>query len=235
MNVATPIISHYLAQHPIINSLTDPQLQELEYNSSLKTLKKGEFISFPQMSRNIYLILSGRIKIYEIEDDGSSFIKELLKEGDFFGETYGTNPPIQVECAEASSNSAVVSIIAYSVFEEISQKNYKFSNGFNQIIWKRYKQIELRYRNLAFLKDTKSRLISLLAEWAKDDSERLDNKIILETDLTHKDIASLICSTRVTVTNIFNELRDAGEINYSKGRIEIKLPIPWKFFPVRPI
>jgi len=221
MNIATPIISHYLAQHPIINSLTDPQLQDLEYNSRLKTLKKGEFFSFPQTSRNIYLILSGRIKIYEIEDDGRSFIKELLKEGQFFGESHGSNPHIQMEYAEAISHCAVVSVIAFSVFEEISQQNYKFSNGFNQIIWKRYKQIEQRYRNLAFLKDTKSRLISLLAEWAKDDGERLGNKIVIETDLTHKDIASLICSTRVTVTNIFNELRDIGEINYSKGRIEM--------------
>ena len=221
MKTITPIIRHYLAKHSLIHSLTDHQLQDLEYNSKLRTLKKGEFIPLPQSDKNIYLILSGRIKIYEMDEEGNSLIKELLKDGDFFGDYYDGNSFIQLECAEAMSENVVISVVRFSVIKEILKQNHVFSNGFNQVIWKRYKQIEQRYRNLAFLKDTKSRLVSLLTEWAKGDGEKFGDKIVLETDLTHKDIASMICSTRVTVTNILNELRHTGEISYSKGRIEM--------------
>ncbi len=221
MKIATPIIRHYLSQHPLINSLTDFQMQNLEYNSKLKTLKKGEFISLTNHSKNIYLILSGRIKIYEMDEEGNSLIKELLKGGDFFGEQHDGNSNIQLECAESISEQVIISVINSSVIQEMLEKNYAFSNGYNQVIWKRFKQIEQRYRNLAFLKDTKSRLISLLTEWAKGDGERRGDKIVLETYLTHKDMAGMICSTRVTVTTILNQLRDTGEINYSRGRIEM--------------
>lgn len=221
MKIATPIIRHYLAQHPLINSLTDHQMQDLECNSKLKTLKKGEFISLCNTDKNTYLILSGRMKIYEMDNEGNSLIKELLKGGDFFGEHHDDNSNIQLECVEAISDHVVISVVTSTVIQEMLKRNHAFSNGYNQVIWKRYKQIEQRYRNLAFLKDTKSRLISLLAEWAKGEGERKGDKIVLETDLTHKDIAGMICSTRVTVTTILNQLRHTGEINYSRGRIEM--------------
>jgi len=221
MKTSTPIIRHYLTEHALISSLTDTEMKDLESNSKVKTLKKGEFISLTNNNRNTYLILSGRMKIYEMDDEGNSLIKELLKDGDFFGGYHDGNSNLQLECVEAMSCNVVVTAVNSSVIEEILKKNPVFSSGYNQVIWKRYKQIEQRYRNLAFLKDTKSRLISLLAEWAKGDGERKGNKIVLETELTHKDIASMICSTRVTITTILNQLRHTGEINYSRGRIEM--------------
>ena len=219
---STPIIKHHLADHPLVSSLTTNQLQEIQNNSKLKTLKKGGQITFHDEGANIYLILSGRVKIFESGGDGYPFIKEILKEGDFFGEHDRCFTHNQIESAAAISEKVLISSITYAVFKSILQQNRQFLLRFNEILWKKHLQIEKRYRDLVFLKDTRSRLTRLLLELAEGSGRHEGDSIIVETNLTHQDIASMICSTRVTVTNILNQLREEGEINYSKGKIEIK-------------
>ncbi len=219
---STPIIKHHLAEHPLVSSLTTNQLQEIQNNSKLKTLKKGEQITFHDAGLTIYLILSGRVKIFESGVDEHPFIKEILKEGDIFGEHDRSIPQNLTESAAAISEKVLISSITYPVFESVLQQNKQFSLRFNELLWKKHQQIEKRYRDLVFLKDTRSRLIRLLLELAEEAGKHEGDSIVFETNLTHQDIASMICSTRVTVTNILNQLREEGEINYSKGKIEIK-------------
>ena len=70
-------------------------------------------------------------------------------------------------------------------------------------------------------RDVKTRLIVFLKEWTEKDGKIEGNTIILKNYLTHQDIASLICSTRQTVTQLFNELRDKGCIDYSRTEIVV--------------
>lgn len=217
----TPIIKHHLAEHPIVSSLTNSQLHALQSNSKLRTLKKGDLIAYEDSGSNIYLILAGRVKIFESGSNGLPFIKEILKDGDFFGEHYRSTHDL-FESAAAISDKVLISSITTPIFKSILKENAEFAHRYNELLIKKHAQIEERYRDLVFLKDTKSRLIRLLVELAKGEDPSGNGAIIVETSLTHQDIASMICSTRVTVTNILNQLREEGEINYSKGRIEIK-------------
>jgi len=85
----------------------------------------------------------------------------------------------------------------------------------------RLKRLENRYANLVF-KDVRSRLISFLKDWATKEGSNNNNEIILKNYLTHQDIASLICSTRQTVTALFNDLKEKGALDYSRSEIIIK-------------
>ena len=49
-----------------------------------------------------------------------------------------------------------------------------------------------------------------------------NDEIILKNYLTHQDIASLICSTRQTVTALFNDLKEKGALDYTRNEIIIK-------------
>ena len=69
-------------------------------------------------------------------------------------------------------------------------------------------------------KDVKSRLIYCFKEWAKKEGKKLGDKVIVKNSLTHNDLANLISTSRQTVTNILNELKEAGAINYNRREIE---------------
>ena len=46
-----------------------------------------------------------------------------------------------------------------------------------------------------------------------------EKDVMVKNYLTHNDIAGLICSTRQTVTLLFNEFKNAGLIDYNRSEI----------------
>lgn len=223
MNNVAPIIRHHLAHHSLINCLTNRQLQTLEYNSKLKSLKRGAFFAFRRTDEKIYLILSGNVKIFDRDLNGNSFIKELLSQGHFFGNYYCDSLISKTECAEVTSHQADICSIPFAIIKELLEENHLFSNHFNRMISQRHSILERRYSTFAFMKNTKNRLICLLMEWAQNTGEKKGNTIIIKTDLTHQEIASMVLSTRVTVTNILKELKENNIIECSKGRIALNI------------
>ncbi len=81
--------------------------------------------------------------------------------------------------------------------------------------------MENKYANLVF-KDVRSRFIGFLKDWSSKEGVVSQNEVVLKNYLTHQDIASLICSTRQTVTSLFNELKENGTLDYSRTEIITK-------------
>ena len=220
MNI-TPIIKHHLEKHPLISSLTKNELLELEQNSKLKTIKKGNSVPLSIHSNTVYIVLSGCLKIFEMNLNGQSLVKEVLKKGGVFG-AFLSDDPDHLEYATSSSEQAVLCCLSYSVINRITLQNHTFSSHLNHMVSKKLRNIENRYRNVIFSRSIEKRLINLLKQWAEYEGEKKGSKTILNVSLTHEELASMIGSTRATVTAILNQLRDTGEIDYHKGRIEIK-------------
>lgn len=216
-----PTVVH-LKYNPLFQDLTAAQFEFIAENLKYQTYKKGDSINYLQDNiRYTYFIISGKIKLCEIDGDGNEFIKDLLKENDFFGEILPSRSRSNFEYVEAISDRVLICKIPSRIINDLIKVNPDFSLTLNTALWQKYRKIENRFRNIAYLKDVKSRLINFFKDWAIREGEQTGNSIKLQNYLTHKDIASLICSTRVTVTNILNELRDAGNIDYSKGQIVI--------------
>ena len=212
----------HLKYNPLFQDLTATQFEFISENLKYQTYKKGDNINYFQDStRYTYFIISGKIKLCEIDRDGNEFIKDLLKENDFFGEILPSRSYLNFEYVEVISGRVLICKIPSRIINDLIKVNPNFSLKLNTELWEKYRKIENRFRNIAYLKDVKTRLINFFKDWAIREGEQTGNSIKLQNYLTHKDIASLICSTRVTVTNILNQLREAGNINYSKGQIVI--------------
>ncbi|TAE92672.1 MAG: Crp/Fnr family transcriptional regulator, partial [Runella slithyformis] len=100
------------------------------------------------------------------------------------------------------------------------QQNPSLAVKYTKLVGLRFRRLENRYANLMF-KDVKTRLVLFLQEWATKEGQAEGNTITLKNYLTHQDIASLICSTRQTVSQLFNELKTSGLIDYSRSTIVI--------------
>lgn len=221
MNTLDQNILH-LKCSPLFENLSSKECSMLGENARYTTYQKGQNIRFKEESvGHLYFIVSGKVKLCEIDEDGNELIKEILKENDFFGELAPQSKSFHFEYVEAISSRVLVCKIPIAVIKDVMRSNPNFSFDITSEVWNRYKNIERRFRNVAYLKDVRTRLINFFKEWAVTEGERQGNSVTLKNYLTHKDIASLICSTRVTVTSILNELRTSGNIDYSKGQIVI--------------
>lgn len=217
----THIKYSHVINHNLFSSLNNEQVTDLCDVTKVKILHKGDEVHFSDpVDKKIFFVVSGKLKISEIDDNGAELIKEVLQENDLFGQIGDTNERPPYEFAKVLSYNSVVIEFALEDFESIIERNPSLGIQYSRKLWKKLKRTEMRYANLAY-KDVKARLISFLKDWAAKDGKEREGGLEIHNYLTHSDMAGLINTSRQTVTTLLNELKAAGVIDYSRKTITI--------------
>lgn len=158
----------------------------------------------------IYIITKGYVKQYYIYLDGNTKFLFLLQKGDIFGEIS------MIQCA---CDDVITQTIDYVIVEKISQdiffdklaKNPEYNRFLYQMFTGKIRKLMMQIYDYSFF-DIQTSILHLLQrlsiEYGVEDNQGI--KIIPR--LTHQDIASMIGSTRSTVTRKLNELQCDGYI-----------------------
>lgn len=211
----------YLRDHKLFNNLSSSELKTICLISNFKTAKKSEIILFSHDDgTRVYFLKKGTLKIVEIDEKGNEIVKDVLQKGDIFGEFTLTNTESD-EYAIVVSDVATCCSFKKEDFEKVLESNPQLGLSYTKWMGFRFKRLQNRYANLMF-KDVRTRLMSFLDEWASKEGVESNDKIIIKNYLTHQDIASLICSTRQTVTQLFNEFKEKGILDYTRSEIILK-------------
>ncbi|MEO1054470.1 MAG: Crp/Fnr family transcriptional regulator [Bacteroidota bacterium] len=185
-------------------------------------VQKGDFYEVNQRAKeSIYYLQSGYVKLCELDADGNEFMKDHLTKGDLLGVCLSNSSSPVMEYIVVISSKATLLEIPKSVFNHSIQSNGRFAAAVVNYSWGRYLKVESMYKRLSYQKNTKNRLANFILEWAKRDGKINGDSATITNYLTHKDIASLICSTRATVTRLMNEFRTDGQIHYTTRCIKI--------------
>lgn len=211
----------HLHNHKLMSVLSSSELKEICLITNFKTAKKGEIIYFSHdESSRVYTLKRGTIKIVEIDQKGNEIVKDILQEGDLFGQFTLADSNLD-EYAVAVSDYVTCCSFRMDDFEKVIERNPSLALQYTKWVGLRLKRMENKYANLVF-KDVRTRFIDFLKDWTSKEGVPNQNEVILKNYLTHQDIASLICSTRQTVTSLFNELKENGTLDYSRTEIIIK-------------
>jgi CRP/FNR family cyclic AMP-dependent transcriptional regulator len=209
----------YLKAFNIANNLNEAQLFELCNNITQKEAKKNQVIYAKGGDKNIFILVSGKVKISEINSAGDEMIKELILPGDIFGDVMLSYEGPTYEYAEVISERAIYYAIGQEQLAMLMRSNHALMMNYMAKVSEKFKSLESRYVNMV-TKDVKSRLLYCFKEWAKKEGKRLGDKVVVKNSLTHSDLANLISTSRQTVTVILNELKEAGAISYNRREIE---------------
>ncbi len=219
MSSVPPLQFWYLRNHQIFSQLSDQEVQQMCIMSGFKNGFKNEIIYFSDEPLNrIYILKRGMIKICVQDEKGGEIIKDIIKEGDVFGELSLDKNREGNEYAKVISDE--VSICSFKVedFEEVIKNNSSISLRYNKMMGDKLKKLENRYQNLVF-KDVKSRLKIFISEWAASEGKATEQGVEIKNYLTHQDLAEIICSSRQTVTQLLGELEKEGRLIYSRSKI----------------
>ncbi len=217
----TEIKQHYLSSHSLSTNISKVQMNDLCSLAVFRTADKGQNIYFESDSdKRIYLVLKGVIKISEMGENGNELIKEIIREGDCFGDISFNNIGNQNEFATALMDDTVICSFNRAEFEGVLNRHATIALNFAKKVSGKLRKLENRHSNLVF-NDVKTRLINFFKEWAITEGKKADNKIILSNYLTHNDIAGLISTSRQSVTVLLNELKEVGFLKYSRKQFEI--------------
>jgi len=93
---------------PIFNHLSDKQLDEIIGTVTSAYFKKGELIYKPgEQSDSLYIVRSGRIKIYCLSESGKEQLYRILYPGDYTGELALFRQSLHESFAEAMVDTEI--------------------------------------------------------------------------------------------------------------------------------
>lgn len=211
----------YLKNCSLFERMTPEQVQRLEACAKFRQFKRGEMIYLPSdAGDSVLLVVTGRVKIYHITSEGKQSVLGLVDPGEVFGELAAIDDSPREEFAEAMLASSVI-LVPHTEMQQLVEEHPGVSVGITKLLGLRRRRIERRLKSLLF-KSNKDRLIHLLLELTEKYGRQTVEGVLLTIKLAHQDLASIIGSTRETVTVLLGELQDEGKIDINKRQITLK-------------
>ncbi len=209
-----------IRNHNIFACMTDDDYEEMDIIHNFIEAAKGEYIYFDSHFHNkLYFVKGGNIKIGYYDDEGKEVVKEIIQQGETFGQITLERNNLNGEFAKAHKGD--VSLCAFNIddFEKILKKKPDVALRFTRQIGHQLRNVENRLVNV-LNKDVRTRLINFLLYLVKENiADSTTEGFCIPNHLTHEDIANLIGSSRQTVTTLLNELASQGLISFSRQQI----------------
>lgn len=212
----------YLKNHSLFEHLSSTDLNDICFIAKYRTCKKGDIIFFSdENAGRVFTLKEGNIKIVKIDAQGNEIVKDILKPGDMFG-SLDLIESNEDEYAIVLTDTVTCCSFKADEFEKFIKNKPDVALKYTKWIGFWFKRLENRYSNIMF-KDVRNRLLNFLIDFSKEYTPDQNGFVSLPNYLTHSDIASLICSTRQTVTTLLNTFKNEGIIDYSKKKIRFNI------------
>lgn len=204
----------------ILERLGPAELAELESRARIKKFPGRSPVYLPSDAADaVLLLVTGRVKICGSSADGRESILAFIEPGELFGELAMFDDETRQEHAETTEPSTVV-VLPRDALRQVMERHAEISLGVTKLIGLRRRRIERRLKYLLF-RSNRDRMIHLLLELVEQYGEAEAEGIRLRIKLSHQELASIVGSTRETVTIVLGELQAEQLITVGRQRITI--------------
>lgn len=204
MNV---FLDHYDANYSYRESL----LYNFKDKGEIIRYNAYSFIEFEHKKLDyVYLIIDGKVKQYFIDYSGAEKTILLLSSGDMFGEITMIQEDYDLVITETLIPTTVCKI-GKNTFYDFLQKNPSIYKDILLMITTKFRILMAQVYDFSFY-SAKNRLYFLLRRLAIQQGVKVNKGTKINLKLTHQDLATMIGSTRSTVTKMLNELEDERKI-----------------------
>ena len=172
----------------------------------------------------LYLIARGRVKLCRSEPEtGREAVIDILPTGTLFGEFALFGLGDRQMCAIAFEQARLLRSPVGDFQEAMAQSRTLYDYTF-RLVGQRLARSEQRVADFA-LDAIPARLEKLLHELSERYGQPGTDGVLIDLNLPHREIASLVGSTRESVTVRLNDMRRAGMIDFVDRKILIKPPL----------
>ena len=206
-------------------ALSDAVIAQLAEHARLVEVRRRRFIyRAGDEADALFAIVKGRIKLCRIEPhtDREAII-DILSDGSLFGESAlyssaGCRENSAIAYESCSLLKMPVEHFKIAMAEDQGLRDYAF-----RLIGQRLEHAERRLADFA-LNAIPARVDRLLADFSNRYGVLESNGVLIDIPLPHREIASIVGSTRESVTVRLNAMRREGTIEFVNRRILIKRP-----------
>lgn len=205
-----------LRRIPLFAHLEGPELARIGGVTREKSYPRNSVILFEHDPGDaLYMVLSGRVKVVLIGEDGREVILSILKAGDFFGEMALIDDQPRSAHVIAMEDSDLL-VLYRDDFRSCLRESSSIALGLLRALSRRLRRADETIGGLVLL-DVNGRVARLLLELAAE-----HDGIEIPRKVTHHTIAQMIGSSRETVSRSLRELSQRGLIEVSRRSIVIR-------------
>ena len=215
------VTAELFRQVPLFSGLEEEDLSSLINVASRRKYAKDAVVFFEnEIGDALFMILSGRVKVTILSDDGREIILSMLSEHDFFGEMSLLDNEPRSATAIALSETEIL-VLHQKDFLSIVEKRPRVLVNLLSVLSSRLRKANQQIGNLA-LHDVYGRVARILLEMASEDGNRQPDGRVVFRRPTHQEIANMIGATRETVSRMISDLNKQGYIEIAGKNVIIQ-------------
>lgn len=196
-------------------ALKDEVLREIAARGGVRRYPANAvLITEHDVADSLYIILSGRVKVYAANEAGKEVILNTVGPGEYVGELALDGGPRSASVMTLEVTTCAV--VTSANLREFIVAHPDFAQHLIMKLIARVRGLTGRVKSLA-LEDVYSRVVGLLQSMAED----LGEERVVPRKLTQQEIAEHVGSSREMVSRIFKELTIGGYLRVEASRIVI--------------
>jgi CRP/FNR family cyclic AMP-dependent transcriptional regulator len=210
-----------LKQVEIFSGLTDAELAALEASSVSRNYPKNTvIINENDHADSLYVIASGRVKVYCSDKNGKEFIMNTLGPEDYFGELALLDDERRSASVRTLEKASFI-IIFKEDFHQVLATHPNIAKTLMGNLTRRIRKLTEKVKSLA-LQDVYGRVTKVLTTMA----EPREDKLYIAEKLTQQDIADRVGASREMVARILKDLAIGEYISFEGKNIIINNRLP---------
>lgn len=183
--------------------------------SPRRVLKDTRIVTRDEPGDSMFFIISGRVKVMFYGENSREVILTMLKDGEFFGEMSLLDGLPRSANVVAQEDSSLLILRRYD-FNEHMQKSPSTAVAVMAELSRRLRRADEIIGNLSTL-DVYGRVAHIVSDLAKKDGVEQENGILIRDRPTQQEIASMIGTSRETVSRVLSEFQRRGFVEM-RGR-----------------
>lgn len=205
----------------IFEGLTDEELATIEELCVVRNYPKNSIlINEGDESNSMYVVESGKVKVFVSDTNGKEFVLNTQGPGSYFGELSLLDDSRR-SASVVTTERTTLRIIYKADFEKILAEYPNISITLLKNLTKKIRDLTENVKSLA-LKDVYGRIKKLF----DDLSEEQDGIRVIQEKLTQQDIANRVGSSREMVARILKDLVAGGYVDNEQKQMKILKDLP---------
>lgn len=201
---------------PLFSTLSEDELGVVKALAVEKKYPKGVIVvNQGDAGDSLYIVTSGKVKVFISDEEGRELILKWMGAGDFFGELSLIDKRPRSASVETVENS-VFHVLSDSNFDECVRRAPRIAKLVMQALTHRLREADRKIGSLGLM-DVYGRVASTLLELAVYKEGRL----VVGEKLSQQELANMVGASREMVNRVLKDLADRGFISIEQKSITI--------------
>ncbi len=198
-----------------IAAIEDPVVRELATRGQIRSFPKNTvFINEGDRGDSLFIIISGRVKVYVSDSQGREMILDIHGPGQYVGEMALDGRPRSASVMTLEATSCA--IVTRETLKAAVVANPDLAMSLIEELIDRARIATDTIKNLALM-DVYGRVARLLLSLARE----RDGKLVVPERLTQQDIADRVGASRDMISRIFKDLTTGGYVTVVDRQITL--------------